>query len=123
MFSYLFSSAVHISVVDINEYSPIFLQPSYVTEVDEGRLYQEIIRVEATDKDCTAVFGDVCKYEILTNDQPFTIDNEGSIRNTEPLSHKASHNHILSVVGKWKSSVASKCNHLNLHKFQHTIVQ
>jgi hypothetical protein len=69
-----------------------------VTEVDEGRLYQEIIRVEATDKDCTPLFGDVCKYEILTLDQPFTIDNEGSIRNTEPLSHKISHNHILSVV-------------------------
>lgn len=69
----LFRSAVHISVVDINEYSPVFLQPSYVTEVDEGRLYQEIIRVEATDKDCTPLFGDVCKYEILTLDQPFTI--------------------------------------------------
>lgn len=93
-----FSAAVHISVVDINEYSPVFLQPSYVTEVDEGRLYQEIIRVEASDKDCTPLFGDVCKYEILTLDQPFTIDNEGSIRNTEPLSHTASHNHILSVV-------------------------
>lgn len=92
------SAAVHIAVVDINEYSPVFLQPSYVTEVDEGRLYQEIIRVEATDKDCTPLFGDVCKYEILTSDQPFTIDNEGSIRNTEPLSHKASHNHILSIV-------------------------
>lgn len=92
------SANVHISVIDINEYSPTFLQPSYVTEVDEGRLYQEIIRVEATDKDCTPLFGDVCKYEILTSDQPFTIDNEGSIRNTEPLSHKASHNHILSVV-------------------------
>uniref|UniRef100_U5EYG9 Putative calsyntenin n=1 Tax=Corethrella appendiculata TaxID=1370023 RepID=U5EYG9_9DIPT len=92
------SANVHISVIDINEYSPTFLQPSYVTEVDEGRLYQEIIRVEATDKDCTPLYGDVCKYEILTNDQPFTIDNEGSIRNTEPLSHKISHNHILSVV-------------------------
>lgn len=69
-----------------------------MTEVDEGRLYPEIIRVEATDKDCTPLFGDVCKYEILTLDQPFTIDNEGSIRNTEPLSHRASHNHILSVV-------------------------
>lgn len=34
----------------------------------------------------------------MNNDQPFTIDNEGSIRNTEPLSHKQSHNHILSVV-------------------------
>lgn len=96
--SYSKSANVHISVIDINEYSPTFLQPSYVTEVDEGRLYQEIIRVEASDKDCTPKFGDVCKYEILTNDQPFKIDNEGSIRNTEPLSHKISHNHILSVV-------------------------
>ncbi|CRK90879.1 CLUMA_CG004569, isoform A [Clunio marinus] len=92
------SAAVHISVVDINEYSPVFLQPSYVTEVDEGRLYQEIIRVEATDKDCTPLFGDVCRYEILTADQPFIIDNEGSIKNVMPLSHKASHNHILSVI-------------------------
>ncbi|XP_054091320.1 calsyntenin-1 isoform X2 [Zeugodacus cucurbitae] len=89
---------VHITVIDINEYAPTFLQPSYVTEVDEGRLYKEIIRVEATDKDCTPLFGDVCKYEILNNDQPFVIDNEGSIKNTDPLSHKASHNHILSVV-------------------------
>lgn len=40
----------------------------------------------------------MCKYEILTKDQPFTINNEGSIRNTEPLSHKVSHNHILSIV-------------------------
>ncbi|KAH8272479.1 hypothetical protein KR044_008942, partial [Drosophila immigrans] len=92
------SANVHITVIDINEYAPTFLQQSYVTEVDEGRLYNEIIRVEATDKDCTPLFGDVCKYEILNSDEPFTIDNEGSIKNTEPLSHKVSHNHILSVV-------------------------
>ncbi|XP_016967385.2 calsyntenin-1 isoform X2 [Drosophila biarmipes] len=89
---------VHITVIDINEYAPTFIEPSYVTEVDEGRLYNEILRVEATDKDCTPLFGDVCKYEILNNDEPFSIDNEGLIKNTEPLSHKASHNHILSVV-------------------------
>ncbi|XP_034670362.1 calsyntenin-1 isoform X1 [Drosophila subobscura] len=89
---------VHITVIDINEYAPTFLEQSYVTEVDEGRLYNEIIRVEASDKDCTPLFGDVCKYEILNNDEPFAIDNEGSVKNTEPLSHKASHNHILSVV-------------------------
>lgn len=70
----------------------------HTQQVDEGRLYQEILRIEATDKDCTPLFGDVCKYEILTKDQPFTINNEGSIRNTEPLSHKLSHNHILSIV-------------------------
>lgn len=70
-------------------------------QVDEGRLYKEIIRVEATDRDCSPLFGDVCKYEILasasTDHQPFVIDKEGIIRNTVPLSHKLSQNHILSV--------------------------
>lgn len=92
------SASVHIVVIDVNEYAPTFLEPSYVCEADEGRLYKEIIHVEAIDKDCTPLYGDVCKYEILNKDQPFTIDNEGSITNTEPLSHKVSHNYILSVV-------------------------
>lgn len=93
---------VHVAVSDINEYSPVFSQPSYVIEVDEGRLYKEIIRVEASDRDCSPLFGDICKYEILTADstdaQPFAIDKEGVIRNIIPLSHKAAQNHILSVV-------------------------
>ncbi|XP_071439640.1 calsyntenin-1 [Hetaerina americana] len=92
------NATVHISVVDINEYPPTFLEPSYVRQVDEGRLYEEVVRVEATDRDCTPKFGDVCKYEILTSDQPFSVDNEGVIRNTEPLDYERSHNHILSVV-------------------------
>lgn len=57
--------------------------------------------MEATDRDCSPLFGDVCKYEILasasTDHQPFVIDKEGVIRNTVPLSHKLSQNHILSV--------------------------
>lgn len=64
-------------MVDINEYPPAFLEASYVTQVDEGRLYSEILRLEATDRDCTPKYGDICKYEILTADQPFSIDNEG----------------------------------------------
>lgn len=60
---------MHITVVDVNEYAPQFLQPAYVSTVDEGRLYEEVVRVEASDRDCTPKFGDVCKYEILTADQ------------------------------------------------------
>lgn len=82
----------------MNEYAPTFSEPSYVRQVDEGRIYHEIVRVEATDRDCTPKFGDVCKYEILTADQPFFIDMEGVIWNTEPLDYERSHNHILSVV-------------------------
>lgn len=97
-FILLFSATVHITVSDVNEYAPTFSEPSYVVQVDEGHIYREIVRVEATDRDCTPKFGDVCKYEILTSDQPFVIDTDGSIRNTEPLDYERSHNHILSVV-------------------------
>jgi calsyntenin 1 len=61
-----------------------------VTEVDEGRLYGEIIRVEASDKDCTPLNGDICKYEILTTDSPFAIDNEGIIQVRESYDKKFS---------------------------------
>lgn len=79
MFKY-YSVTVHITVVDINEYAPLFLDASYVKDVDEGQLYEEILRVEATDRDCTPRFGDICKYDILNDDQPFTINNEGMIK-------------------------------------------
>ncbi|KAK5638899.1 hypothetical protein RI129_013194 [Pyrocoelia pectoralis] len=92
------NATVHITVSDVNEYAPTFSEPSYVRQVDEGRIYREIVRVEATDRDCTPKFGDVCKYEILTSDQPFVIDMDGVIRNTEALDYERSHNHILSVV-------------------------
>lgn len=67
-------------MVDINEYAPLFLDASYVKDVDEGQLFEEILRVEATDRDCTPRFGDICKYDILNDDQPFTINNEGIIK-------------------------------------------
>ncbi|XP_068624721.1 calsyntenin-1 [Battus philenor] len=97
--SYSNTVPVHITVTDVNEFAPVFAQAAYVRSVDEGRLYDELVRVQATDRDCTPHYGDVCKYEILTDrNQPFAIDNEGVIRNTEPLDYEKSHNHILSVV-------------------------
>lgn len=80
-----YSVTVHITVVDINEYAPLFLDASYIKEVDEGRLYEEILRVEATDRDCTPRFGDICKYDILNDDQPFFINNEGIQNNSDIL--------------------------------------
>ncbi|KAK3853014.1 hypothetical protein Pcinc_040425, partial [Petrolisthes cinctipes] len=89
---------VHVKVSDVNEYAPVFVEPSYVVGVDEGRLYQEVVTLQADDQDCSPKYGDVCRYELLTRDQPFSIDSEGVVRNTEPLDYERSHNHILSVV-------------------------
>ncbi|XP_041984118.1 calsyntenin-1 isoform X2 [Aricia agestis] len=99
--SYSNTVPVHITVTDVNEFAPVFSQAAYIRTVDEGKIYDEIVRVEATDRDCTPRYGDVCKYEILNDGdvaQPFTISNEGVIRNTEMLEYEKSHNHILSVV-------------------------
>lgn len=101
---------VHITVSDVNEYAPTFSDPSYVRQVDEGRIYREIVRVEATDRDCTPKFGDICKYEIMTADQPFVIDMDGVIRNTEPLDYERSHNHILTVVAYDCGKFIELCN-------------
>lgn len=89
---------VHVKVNDVNEYAPVFVEPSYVVGVDEGRLYEEILTLQADDQDCSPKFGDICRYELITRDQPFSIDSEGVVRNTEPLDYEKSHNHILSVV-------------------------
>lgn len=76
-FSFICSATVHISVNDVNEYAPKFNQPSYVVDVDEGRPVDKILQVEANDADCSAKYGDICRYDILNKDQPFAIDNEG----------------------------------------------
>ena len=89
---------VHLTVEDQNEFAPEFVQESYSAEADEDRLYDKIVQVEADDNDCSAKFSDICKYEILTRDQPFSIDQEGRIKNTEPLSWENAPNHILTVV-------------------------
>ncbi|XP_050678397.1 calsyntenin-1 [Leptidea sinapis] len=107
--SYSNTVPVHITVTDVNEFPPVFSQATYVRSIDEGKIYDEILRVEATDRDCTPRYGDICKYEIITDrSQPFAINSEGVIRNTEPLDYEKSHNHILSVVaydcGKMQSA-------------------
>ncbi|XP_043229306.1 calsyntenin-1-like [Amphibalanus amphitrite] len=89
---------VHIEVEDVNEFAPRFTERSYILDVDEGRLYDEIVQVAAEDDDCSPKYGDICRYEILSSDQPFVINSQGTIRNTEPLSYEKSHNHILFIV-------------------------
>jgi len=89
---------VHITVEDVNEFAPEFVERSYILDVDEGRLYDEVIQVAAEDQDCSPKYGDICQYKMLSSDQPFIIDSQGTVRNTEPLSYERSHNHILVIV-------------------------
>lgn len=68
---------MHIQVNDINEYSPVFKEKSYKATVIEGKKYDSILKVEAVDADCSFQFSQICSYEIVTPDVPFTIDKDG----------------------------------------------
>lgn len=55
----------------------VFKEKSYKATVVEGRQYDSILRVEAVDADCSPQFSQICSYEIVTPDVPFTVDKDG----------------------------------------------
>lgn len=90
-------ATVHIQVNDVNEYSPVFKEKSYKATVIEGKKYDSILKVEAVDADCSFQFSQICSYEIVTPDVPFTIDKDGSIKNTEKLNYSKERMYKLTV--------------------------
>ncbi|NXB78192.1 CSTN2 protein, partial [Donacobius atricapilla] len=90
-------AVVHIQVKDVNEFSPAFKESVYKASVTEGKIYDSILQVEATDEDCSPQYSQICNYEIVTTDVPFAIDRNGNIRNTEKLSYDKQHQYEIMV--------------------------
>ncbi|TRY82496.1 hypothetical protein DNTS_013816, partial [Danionella cerebrum] len=90
-------ATVHIQVNDMNEYSPVFKEKSYKATVIEGKKYDSILKVEAVDADCSFQFSQICSYEIVTPDVPFSIDKDGNIKNTEKLNYSKERMYKLTV--------------------------
>uniref|UniRef100_A0A7N6BAL1 Calsyntenin-3 n=1 Tax=Anabas testudineus TaxID=64144 RepID=A0A7N6BAL1_ANATE len=90
-------ATVHVRVNDVNEFSPVFVERRYEASVPEGRLFDRIVRVEALDADCSPQYSQICFYDIITPNVPFAIDNDGNIKNTEPLDSKRQRVHTFWV--------------------------
>ncbi|EMP41536.1 Calsyntenin-1, partial [Chelonia mydas] len=90
-------ATVHIQVNDVNEYAPVFKEKSYKATVIEGKRYDNILKVEAVDADCSPQFSQICTYEIVTPDVPFAVDKDGYIKNTEKLNYGKEHQYKLTV--------------------------
>ncbi|XP_059390007.1 calsyntenin-2-like [Carassius carassius] len=83
---------VHVQVGDVNEFSPVFGQLEYHGSVMEGKVYDSVLQVQASDQDCSPQYSQICNYQISSQDTAFAIDRNGNIRNTESLSFdKKSH--------------------------------
>ena len=59
------NASVMLTVEDVNEFSPVFRQNSYSASVNEGKLYTSILRLQASDQDCSAKYSEICKFEII----------------------------------------------------------
>ncbi|CAH2320600.1 calsyntenin-1 isoform X2 [Pelobates cultripes] len=90
-------ATVHIQVNDVNEYAPVFKEKSYKATVIEGKKYDSILKIEAVDADCSPQFSQICSYEIITPDVPFTINKDGFIKNTEKLNYGKERQYKLTV--------------------------
>ncbi|XP_056329706.1 calsyntenin-2, partial [Danio aesculapii] len=85
-------AAVRVQVGDVNEFSPVFGQLEYHGSVTEGKVYDSILQVQASDQDCSPQYSQICNYQITSPDTAFAVDRNGNIRNTESLSfEKKSH--------------------------------
>jgi len=62
---------------DVNEFSPVWHQRIYNVEVLEGVLDSKLLRLEAVDEDGSEMFSKICRYNLLTTDVPFKINDKG----------------------------------------------
>lgn len=76
-FFFVCRAAVHIQVNDVNEFAPVFRESEYCASVTEGKIYDNILQVEATDQDCSPQYSQICNYQITTARTPFAIDRNG----------------------------------------------
>lgn len=76
-FSPSLRAVVHVQVGDVNEFSPVFSSAVYSGSVQEGRVCDSILQVDATDRDCSPQYSQICNYQIVTENAPFAIDRNG----------------------------------------------
>lgn len=61
-----------------NNHAPEFSNSYYEVTIEEGRLYDQILKFKATDADCEGKFSQICGYEITNNAAGFSIDSQGA---------------------------------------------
>lgn len=68
---------MHVQVGDVNEFPPVFGQLQYHGSVTEGKVFDSILQVQASDQDCSPQYSQICNYQITSHDTAFAIDRNG----------------------------------------------
>lgn len=107
-------AVVTVKVEDVDKYAPVFDKTTYSAEMEEDKMYESIIKVSAKDDDPAPENKGICGYDILDEDVPFVIDNDGNLKNTKKISHKNRFNFILKVVARDCAGMVSSPAFINI---------
>ena len=90
---------MRVEVEDVNEFGPEFVQQqsSYIVEVEEGKIVDEILKLKTVDNDGSSDYSMVCHYEVYTPNAPFKIDTDGKLIAPTGLSYETNNHHIVCV--------------------------
>lgn len=109
-------AVVLVKVEDSDKYAPVFPQKYYSANMEEKKLYENIIQVTATDSDESEEFKGICGYDIESNEEiPFVIDKNGVLKNTKVVSHEERYNFILKVVARDCGGMVSEPAFININ--------
>ncbi|XP_076451662.1 calsyntenin-1-like [Babylonia areolata] len=107
-------AVVLIKVKDVDEFAPRFENATYTVEVEEGKVFTNLIQLRVMDDDASDAYGQVTGFEILTPGVPFLINKDGVLQNTEALDYSRHRNYILKVVAVDGGSRRSKPVFVNI---------
>jgi hypothetical protein len=79
VYLYIYREKVYIEVQDVNEFVPHWKEEMYIREVEEGRIVDQILQLEAVDEDGSSDLSRICHYHLNTPDVPFKVDSHGRI--------------------------------------------
>ena len=93
------SASVVVSIIDINDNSPIFQQLSYFVRVREDTSTpRQILTVQARDADEPGNPNSLIDYSFETNSSVFSISSTGVITVLSPLDFEATSSYMLTAV-------------------------
>ncbi|CAG2212955.1 CLSTN1 [Mytilus edulis] len=107
-------AVVFVKVLDVDEFSPKFEKTNLFADLREGKVYDSLVKVEAIDQDESQQYGKICSYEVITPGVPFSVDNEGNVKNTRALYYNEMHSYIIQVVAKDCGGKKSKPISINI---------
>ncbi|XP_052820874.1 calsyntenin-1-like [Mya arenaria] len=107
-------AVVTVKVLDVDKFAPVFDKTTYSADLLEGTVSSNIIQVHAHDDDRSPENSGICGYDIVSDDAPFLITNDGILQNTKSVYHTDHYSFILKIRARDCRGMVSEPAYINI---------